>query len=71
MGAGGRRKTVSDEELLEAIRASEPPTVNAHSLAEEVPLSRRCVHARLMDLVEEGKVKTRTLGGDSRVWWIP
>jgi DNA-binding IclR family transcriptional regulator len=61
---------VSDEELLTVIRRSDGPAVTARAVAEELPLSRRCAHARLSELAEEGQVETKSLSDRSRIWWL-
>jgi predicted ArsR family transcriptional regulator len=71
MGAGGRPKTVSDEELLAAIRESDGPATTAREITEKVELSHRCVQRRLDTLAEEGRVKTRKTSDRTRIWWLP
>ena len=71
MGAGGRPRSVTDEDLLEIIRESDAPTVNAREVADGVDLSRRCVHSRLMDLTDEGELETKSMNNGARIWWLP
>jgi predicted ArsR family transcriptional regulator len=61
---------VTDEDLLGVIRESDAPTVNAREVADEVALSRRCVHSRLMDLTEEGVLATKSMANGARIWWL-
>ena len=70
MGDAGRPRTVTDDELLRIIRESDGPAVSARAVSEEVPLSRRCVHARLSELVDEGTLETKSLSDRSRIWWL-
>ena len=71
MGQGGRPRTVSDEEILTAVRSTGGPAANTGEIAEQLPLSRRCVHSRLTDLAEEGTLETKAMGKRARIWWLP
>ena len=66
----GRPRQVSDEELLRVIRESAGPAVTAREVANEVTLSRRCVHSRLTDLTEEGVLETKGEDERARMWWL-
>jgi predicted ArsR family transcriptional regulator len=70
MGEAGRPRRVSDEDILAVVRDSDGPAVNTGEVAEQLPLTRRCVHARLTDLAEEGTLETKTMGKRVRIWWI-
>jgi DNA-binding IclR family transcriptional regulator len=70
MGTRGRPETVSDETLLGIIRESDDPAISTAEITEEVSLSRRCVHGRLSDLVEEGLLESKGKAGGSRIWWL-
>lgn len=61
--------TVSDEELLAAIDRASGPVVTAGELADMLPIGRRAVRERLVDLQERGLVERKKVGGRAVVWW--
>jgi hypothetical protein len=71
MAKGGRKRRVSDEEILDVFRNTTKPELTANDVAEELPIKRRAVLNRLGDLEEEGELGKRTVGGTSVIWWLP
>ena len=61
--------TVSDEEILAAIDQSRAPVVTAADLEEVLPIGRRAIRERLLDLLEQGRVARKKVGGRAVVWW--
>jgi len=50
-------------------RAGEPRTTT--EVAEVLNLGRRSTYERLQRLVEHGRLETKKVGGNGRVWWRP
>jgi len=66
-GAGGRfQASVSDEELLAAVRAHEP--AGTSEVAEEVGVTRQGADRRLRSLRDEGRVNSKKIA-KSLVWF--
>lgn len=61
--------TVSDEDILAAIDQVPGPVATAAELADVLPIGRRAVRERLIDLKERGEVARKTVGARSVVWW--
>lgn len=61
--------TVSDEEILAAIDQARAPVVTAADLEEVLPIGRRAIRERLLDLLEQGRVARKKVGGRAVVWW--
>lgn len=61
------------ETLLETLdvfeKAGEPWTTP--EVAERLDLGRRTAYARLERLVEQGRLDTKSVGANARVWWRP
>jgi DNA-binding IclR family transcriptional regulator len=63
-------KTVSDEQILDAIKRHEDPFVAASEVAEMFDHTRQWAHARLSRLHEAGKVNRKGAGERSVIWWV-
>jgi len=61
--------TVSDEELVAAIDQAPSPVVTATDLDEVLPIGRRAIRERLLDLLDQGRVTRKKVGGRAVVWW--
>ena len=61
--------TVSDEEVLAAIDQVPSPVVTAADLEEVLPIGRRAIRERLLDLLDQGRVARKKVGGRAVVWW--
>lgn len=61
--------TVSDDEILEILTASDAPVLTASDIADELPIRRRAVILRLKQFREDGVVESRKVGGSAVVWW--
>lgn len=61
--------TVSDEEILAAIDQAPAPVVTAAELAEVLPIGRRAIRERLLDLLDQDRVARKKVGGRAVVWW--
>ena len=67
----GRKRRVSDEEILQVFRDSEDPVLVASEVAEQVEIGRRAVNYRLENLESKGILQAKRVGGRSTVWWLP
>lgn len=68
--AGGKyTPSVSDEDILTAIDQVRGPVATAAELADILPIGRRAVRERLLDLRNRGEVARKTVGARSVVWW--
>lgn len=70
MGNPGRKPKVTDEELLEVFRSSDQPVMTPQQVADEVTLTRRSVHNRLVSLEKQGILERMDVGPTGSVWWI-
>jgi hypothetical protein len=61
--------TVSDEEILAAIDQACTPVVTAADLEEVLPIGRRAIRERLLDLLDQSRVARKKVGGRAVVWW--
>lgn len=68
--AGGKyTPSVSDKDILTAIDHAPGPVATAAELADVLPIGRRAIRERLLDLNEHGEVARKTVGARSVVWW--
>jgi predicted transcriptional regulator len=68
---GGRRPTISDEEILAHIRDAPAPFLFSTELAELIDMSQQGAFSRLQDLEQAGLVCGKTSpGGGARAWWL-
>ncbi|SHH65827.1 winged helix-turn-helix domain-containing protein [Halobaculum gomorrense] len=65
----GRKRQVSDTEILRQFALSAEPVLVASELAEEFDMSRQGIFDRLQQLEEEGYVES-AMKASARVWWI-
>lgn len=67
----GRDPTITDDEILDVFRSSSDPVFTAAELASELPIGRRGILDRLKDLEADGILKSKKVGGRSKIWWYP
>lgn len=70
MDKADSKKQVTDEELKQLFRNSSHPVQTARDLAEQLPVTRQAIYARLGDLVDKGEVKRKKVGGAAVVYWL-
>jgi len=70
MCASGRRESVTDEELLDAIRRVEYPFATTAIIQEATGYSDQWVRERLEKLEDSGTIK-RAKVGRHWVYWLP
>lgn len=61
--------TVSDEGIVAAIDQASSPVVTAADLEEVLPIGRRAIRDRLLDLLDQGRIARKKVGGRAVVWW--
>lgn len=71
MATRGPDPTVTDEELIQAIREHEDPFATAGDVADTVGLSGERVRIRLNRLADAGEVDRSKVGGRAVIYWLP
>ncbi|MFD1643344.1 hypothetical protein [Halohasta litorea] len=66
-----RPPTVSDDDIVDAIREHEDAVLSTSEVADELSLKRRGTLNRLKDLHDEGRIESKTFQDRFAVWWIP
>lgn len=61
--------TVTDEEILAALDQTPGPVVTAAELDEVLPIGRRAIRERLLNLLDQDRVARKKVGGRAVVWW--
>lgn len=59
------------ETVLDVMEECKEPFLTLPEITEEVDVSKKTVHDRLMELHEEGEVNRKKVGGRAVVWWLP
>jgi len=70
MVEGGRKPTVSDEEILRSIKLHPDPIVTAKEVAESIEMTRQGAHNRLEEMVGEAYLKRKEVGSRAVVYWL-
>lgn len=70
MSKTGRKRRVSDDEILQVFHEAEAPVLTAGEVADKVPIGRSGVNPRLHDLAEKGRLSRKEVGGRAVVWWV-
>ena len=66
---GGRKRTVSDAEILAVFDGSADPVLSAPEVAEGLPIGKTGTYQRLRELQSDGLVKSKKIG-QGRAWWL-
>lgn len=69
MSGPGRRKTVSDAEILREFALNRAPFMHPTELAERFDMSRQGIYKRLVALEDEGLLQSKK-AADARNWWL-
>jgi DNA-binding Lrp family transcriptional regulator len=64
------KETVSDEEIIKALRNHEDPFIAAAEIADHFGHTRQWAHNRLKKLHADGRVKRKEAGERSVIWWV-
>lgn len=67
--AGGRKPTISNEDILEAFQRHTDPVLSTAEVAEEFDFSQAGILSRLRDLEEKGWLESKKIG-NSNAWWL-
>ena len=67
----GRPPEVSKKEILRVFEKANEPVLTASEVAEQLPIERRGLLTRLVQLEEQGYLRSKKTGGRSTVWWYP
>lgn len=67
----GREPMITDDEILEVFKSNPDPALTTSELAEVLPIGRRGILDRLKELEEQGVLKSKKVGGRSKIWWYP
>lgn len=65
----GRKRTVSNEEILETLSATSDPFLTTTEIADDLDFSQPGALRRLRELEELDLVSTKK-AGNSNTWWI-
>jgi predicted ArsR family transcriptional regulator len=73
MGKPGPDPETTTEAVLQIYSQLNDPCMplTAQEVADELDCSRRTALRRLKDLEKADKIKSKKVGGRSRVWWNP
>lgn len=73
MAKPGPAPSVTPEDVRDVFDARDDPTepLTAPEIADELGCSRSTALDKLQRLAERGDVRSKKVGGRSRVWWIP
>jgi biotin operon repressor len=66
----GRKPRVTDDEILEVLRASDDPVLSTAEVTEQLPIKRSATYKRLNALREDGRLIGKEIGGRNTVWWV-
>jgi len=69
MSSRGKDRSVSDIELIQAIRDHSDPAVKTTELAEQLPLTSTRINELLKPLEDEGILQKKSFGS-ANGWWI-
>jgi predicted ArsR family transcriptional regulator len=65
-----RTVTVTDDEIISEFENIPGPVVTAPDLAERLPLTRDAVRRRLNTMEDEGRLKSRVVGANAKVYYF-
>lgn len=60
----------SDDDVIDAVREANPEPLTNKEVAQRVGCSKPTAHNRLHELADEGRVHTKKVGANARVWWV-
>lgn len=73
MAKPGPAPSVTPEDVLDVFAARDDPTepLTAPEIADTLGCSRSTALGKLRELDERGDIRSKKVGGRSRVWWVP
>ena len=63
-------RTVTDERILEFIRAHQDPCVTAGEIADEFKITNEGANYRLKKIRDRGEVVEKRVGVSAKVWYV-
>jgi len=69
MSTRGKDRSVSDEELIQAIKQHPDPAVKSTELAEQLPLTSTRINELLKPLESRGILRKKSFGS-ANGWWV-
>jgi hypothetical protein len=69
--AGGRKRRVSNVEILRVFTETDRPVLTTRQVADELPLGKRQLQERLVELYDDGDIERESVGARSYIWWRP
>jgi len=70
MSGNSSRRSVRDDELIEAVKSHSDPVVNAAELRDDIGLTDTRINQLLNELEENGIVESKQVGS-GKAWWVP
>lgn len=70
MNDRGQQRKLTTDDVLNAMREREHEPVTAREIGRKFGVSHPTAAKRLKELVDEGLVETKKVGGRSRVYWL-
>lgn len=65
------KRTVTDHEIVDAIREVDAPFITSRELAEQFGMTRQWAHNRLQQLHDAGEIERKKSGERAVIWWLP
>lgn len=62
--------SVTDAQVLDAVRTVAPEPATATEVGEELGVTRKAAWEHLMALHDDGRIERKKVGGRSVVWWL-
>lgn len=70
-GNDGRKRRVSNTEILRVFIETDRPVLTTGQIADELPIGKRQLQDRLVELYENGDIERESVGARSYIWWRP
>lgn len=66
-----RTRVFMTDDVLEVMRQSDEPFITVGEITKQVDVTKKTVHDRLQELVDEGEVHRKKVGARAVIWWLP
>jgi len=70
MAGPGRKREISDEQILRAIALHPDPVVTAQEVADSIDMSPQGVNKRLKELAGKGYIVRKEVGARAVIYWM-
>ena len=71
MAEPGRKRRVSNDELIAVFRDADDPVLTSREVSESVSIGHSGVKKRLDALHDDERLHKKKVGGRATVWWVP